>query len=77
MGLSISTPSKPSRASNSNFSFIGVLIYLGYQTSQGAASQVGEVFTGRPSDNAIYYYIGGAVCVVLGLGGFAFGRGKR
>jgi hypothetical protein len=46
-----------------------MLIYFGYQESQSFASQVDELFTGSPSDEAMWMMIGGAVAAVIGLVG--------
>lgn len=48
--------------------FVGglVLVYFGYQESNALASEVTEVFTGSPSDGAMWKMVGGAVAAVLG-----------
>lgn len=44
-----------------------VLLAWGYNVSQSVSSQFSEVFSGSPSDKAIYLYIAGAVCSALGI----------
>ncbi len=46
-----------------------LLLYFGYQESQSFASEVEELFTGSPSDEAMWMMIGGAVAAVIGLVG--------
>jgi len=43
-----------------------VLLYLGYQSSQGLDDQLTEALTGEYTDNTIAYWIAGGVCVALG-----------
>ncbi|MDH5445198.1 MAG: DUF3185 family protein [Gammaproteobacteria bacterium] len=45
----------------------GLLILWGYNESQSLGSQLNRVFSGNPTENTLYYYIGGGVCIVLGL----------
>lgn len=47
----------------------GVLAYLGYAESQKLASQVAQVFTGSPTNKAMYFYIAAGVLGVAGLVG--------
>jgi len=44
-----------------------VLLYLGYQSSQGLDDQVSEALTGNFTNETIFYLIGGAVALVAGL----------
>lgn len=46
-----------------------LLFYFGYQESQSFASEVEELFTGTPSDEAMWMMIGGAIAAVIGLVG--------
>ena len=43
-----------------------VLLYFGWQASQSMADQVSESFTGRFTDNTMWYIIGGAVSLAAG-----------
>lgn len=43
-----------------------VLLYFGYNASQSVGSQLREAWSGSMSDRAMYYYLGGAVCVAVG-----------
>ncbi len=43
-----------------------VLLYLGYQSSQGLDDQISEAITGEYTDNTMIYWISGAVSLVLG-----------
>lgn len=44
-----------------------VLLAWGYNISQSVSSQFSEVFSGSPSDKAIYMYVAGAICSALGI----------
>lgn len=46
-----------------------ILLYFGYQEMQSVASQAKEVLTGQPTDNSMWFLVGGAVAVILGLFG--------
>ncbi len=43
------------------------LAFWGYQKSGSISSQISNVFTGSHSDNVMLLYIGGAVCIAVGL----------
>lgn len=43
-----------------------VLAYLGYAESQKLTSQVSQVFTGSPTNTAMYFYIAAGVLGVVG-----------
>lgn len=45
---------------------IGLAIW-GYQLSDSISSEITEAITGSPKDRVMTYYIGGAVCFVVGL----------
>ena len=44
----------------------GLLIFWGYNESQSLGSHLTRLYSGNPSQNTLYYYIGGGVCVILG-----------
>lgn len=44
-----------------------ILLTWGYDVSGSFSAQINKAFTGSVPDKAMYLYIGGAVCVVLGL----------
>lgn len=44
-----------------------VLLYFGYQSSQGLDDQLSETLTGNFTDETILYLIAGAVALVAGL----------
>lgn len=44
-----------------------VLIYMGYQSSQGLDDQFSEALTGNFTDETIFYWLGGAIAAVLGV----------
>jgi len=47
---------------------VGVLLLVwGYNISRSVTSQLKEVFTGSPTDRAMYFYVGGVVLAVFGL----------
>jgi hypothetical protein len=43
------------------------LLVLGHDTAHGLNSQVKNIFTGTPTDRAVYYYVGGAALTVYGI----------
>ena len=45
-----------------------ILLYFGYTEYNSHASQLTEMVTGNPTDDAKYLLIGGAVAVIVGLG---------
>jgi uncharacterized membrane protein len=45
-----------------------ILLYVGYQSSQGLADQLHETFTGRFTESTIWYFLFGAASVLVGLG---------
>jgi len=44
-----------------------VLLYVGYQSSQGLDDQVSRALTGRFTDNTVVFYAVGAISAILGL----------
>jgi ascorbate-specific PTS system EIIC-type component UlaA len=50
-----------------------VLLFLGWQASQGMAEEIHETLTGRFTDDTQMYFIGGAVSAVVGLVLLMFG----
>lgn len=44
-----------------------VLLYLGYQSSQGLDDQLSEAVTGNFTDETIFYLIGGAIAAIAGF----------
>ncbi|HLT12883.1 MAG TPA: DUF3185 family protein [Marinobacter sp.] len=42
------------------------LLYFGYQSTQSIGNQVTETFTGRFTDETMWYLIGGAAAVAAG-----------
>jgi drug/metabolite transporter (DMT)-like permease len=45
-----------------------ILLYVGYQSSQGLADQVHETFTGRFTESTIWYFVFGAASALVGVG---------
>ena len=45
-----------------------ILLYFGYTEYNSTASQVTEMVTGNPTDNAIWFLVGGVVAAIVGLG---------
>lgn len=43
-----------------------VLLYLGFQSSQGLDDQISEAVTGEYTDNTITYWIASAIFLILG-----------
>ena len=47
---------------------VGVFLLIwGRRIANSFGSQVQQVFTGAPTDRAMYFYIGGLVLAILGL----------
>jgi hypothetical protein len=44
-----------------------LLIFLGYQSSQGWDDQISEAVTGEYTDSTMWYWIVGSVSAVIGL----------
>jgi len=44
-----------------------VLLVFGFNATQSVGEEISEAFTGRFSDETMWYLIGGAVAAVLGL----------
>ena len=44
-----------------------ILLVVGFNSSQSPADELTEAFTGRYSDETMFYLIGGAVAAVVGL----------
>lgn len=42
------------------------LVLWGYNESQSLGSRLTRLYSGHPTENAIYYYIGGGICILLG-----------
>lgn len=51
-----------------------ILLYFGWQSSESVGEQALETFTGRYSDETMWYLIGGAAAVIGGLLLAVFGR---
>ncbi len=45
-----------------------ILLYFGYTEYNSTASQVTELVTGNPTDNSIWFLVGGAIAAIVGLG---------
>lgn len=50
------------------------LLYFSYEASQSLASDMSQMATNEPTDNTIWYLIGGIAAVIVGL--YATIRGK-
>jgi len=54
---------------------VGIFLLLwGRKIADSFGSQVQEVFTGAPTDRAMYLYIGGIVLAILGIAQFFWKR---
>lgn len=51
-----------------------ILLYFSYEASQSLVSEVSQMTTNQPTDNTIWYLIGGVAAVIIGL--YAVIRGK-
>ncbi|MGI5309696.1 DUF3185 family protein [Rheinheimera sp. WS51] len=45
-----------------------ILLYFGYNEYNSTASEVTELVTGSPTDNAIWFLVGGAIAAIIGIG---------
>ncbi|RPJ07322.1 MAG: DUF3185 family protein [Spirochaetaceae bacterium] len=52
-----------------------VLVVLGFQASQSFVDQLSNTFTGKFTENTMYYLIGGGAAALLGIILVLFGRG--
>ena len=50
-----------------------VLLVLGVVESDSISSDFSRLFTGEPTDKAVWLLIGGGVAAIVGLGGLARG----
>jgi len=50
-----------------------VLLVLGFKEADSISSSFSRLFTGEPTDRAIWLLIGGGVATIVGLGGVARG----
>lgn len=44
-----------------------ILLYLSYQASNSLASEASQAVMNEPTDNTIWYLIGGVAAVIIGL----------
>ncbi|TVQ41693.1 MAG: DUF3185 family protein [Wenzhouxiangella sp.] len=44
-----------------------ILLYLGYQSSQGLDDQISEAITGEYTDSTVWYWVLGGVSAVVGV----------
>jgi hypothetical protein len=44
-----------------------ILLIWGHNVSQSVNSQMKNLFTGSPTDKVMYFYIGGAVLLAVGI----------
>ncbi|WP_411359548.1 DUF3185 family protein [Pseudidiomarina salilacus] len=51
-----------------------ILLYFGYEAYNSVASEASQALTGETTDNAMWYLIGGAIAVVVGLYGIIRGK---
>lgn len=48
-----------------------VLLIYGVSASDSISSDFSRLFTGKPTDNAVWLMVGGGVAAIVGLGGVA------
>ncbi|HUG13310.1 MAG TPA: DUF3185 family protein [Opitutaceae bacterium] len=46
-----------------------VLLIYGIKASDSIGSEISELFTGSPTDEAVWFVLGGIVALAIGLGG--------
>lgn len=51
-----------------------LLLFLGYQSSQGMDDQLSEAITGEYTDSTLWYWIVGAIAGAAGAAMLLFGR---
>lgn len=51
-----------------------VLLAMGWDAYRSIGSDVSRVFTGAPTDRAVWLLVGGGVAAVAGLGGLSRGK---
>ncbi|MDT7526508.1 MULTISPECIES: DUF3185 family protein [Idiomarinaceae] len=51
-----------------------ILLYFGWEAYNSAASELSQMATGETTDNAMWYLIGGAIAVIVGLYGIIRGK---
>lgn len=51
-----------------------ILLYFGYEAYNAPLSEMSQELTGEPTDNAMWYLIGGAVATIIGLYGLIRGK---
>lgn len=44
----------------------GLLVFWGYNESESLGSHLTRLYSGNPTQNTLYYYFGGGLCMVLG-----------
>lgn len=44
----------------------GLLILWGYNESESLGSHLTRLFSGNPTQNTLFYYLGGGLCLLLG-----------
>ena len=44
-----------------------IFLYFGWNEYNSMASEITEAFTGSPTDNAVWYFAGGAGAVIIGV----------
>jgi drug/metabolite transporter (DMT)-like permease len=54
-----------------------ILLFLGYQSSQGLDDQIAETFTGRFTDSTIWFFVLGAAAAVAGAGLLLFSSSTK
>ncbi|MFO0985525.1 MAG: DUF3185 family protein [Planctomycetota bacterium] len=53
-----------------------ILLGFGVNASQSVGSELSKLFTGHPTDKAVWFIIGGAAGVVIGLFGMLSSRSR-
>jgi len=57
---------------------VGVaLLACGYDAYRSVSSGVSRIFTGMPTDKALFLLVGGVVLTAAGLGGLSRGTGPK
>ena len=54
-----------------------ILVVLGFQAKDSFASEMKEVIDGTPTDETIWYFVGGTILIILGAGLAIFKRRPR
>ncbi len=53
-----------------------ILLFTGINASESVGSDISRLFTGKPTDKAIWLMVGGVLSIIVGAGGLLVYRGE-